>query len=253
MRKELRDLTSDSWNRVVKAIWVMKTVSTQDGIRKYGRHYVSYDRLTLQHINAASDRRGDQAHFSHIFPIFHRLWLLRFENSLLAIDPLIEGLPYWDAQRDNLATSTGYRSIFSDSYLGEIKGSALNSYQVRTGKFAYWPITIVANSSDEDIVKYSHPNPYGFLRHPLSINGSPYLSRNGLTLCGASMTTFSVISAWESCFTTTDIVSYVTCIDTSLHAPAHVAVGGSWKRSPRQTDNTSCAQWYVDASIHVCA
>jgi hypothetical protein len=51
--------------------------------------------------------------------IFHRAWLLEFENSIREIDPQIEALPYWNYARDLTEFDlTSSESIFSDKYLG---------------------------------------------------------------------------------------------------------------------------------------
>ena len=83
MRKEIRDLSSNSWDKVVKAMWVLKKTSTKRGKKEFGEAYISYDDLVLRHIQAAMNPAGDSAHFTPHFPIWHRLWLLEFEDSLL--------------------------------------------------------------------------------------------------------------------------------------------------------------------------
>ena len=137
LRTEIRDLTSDEWERVVHALWIMKQTPTKLGRQKYGSLYSSYDRLILKHVRAALYSKGDQAHFTVIFPIFHRLWLLQFENALLSVDPEIQGLPYFDFKREE----GPYASAFSDQYLGDISGDPNNFYIVTNGPFAYWPVS----------------------------------------------------------------------------------------------------------------
>jgi len=117
LRKEIRDLDQDEWQRVVRAIWIMKETPTYVGRQKYGKLYCSYDRLILKHVRAALYYKGDQAHFTVIFPVYHRLWLLQFENALLSIDSSISGLPYFDFKREG----GPYISAFSDQYLGDIR------------------------------------------------------------------------------------------------------------------------------------
>ena len=43
VRSEIRDLTADQWNRVVKAMWKMKRTKTLDGRKTYGPNFHSYD------------------------------------------------------------------------------------------------------------------------------------------------------------------------------------------------------------------
>lgn len=72
IRREIRSLTPDEWQNVVKAFSVMKTTSLKEGRRLYGPNFITYDMMVEKHAHAALDRRGDQAHWGPIFPIFHR-------------------------------------------------------------------------------------------------------------------------------------------------------------------------------------
>jgi hypothetical protein len=82
--------------------------------------------------------------------LFHRGYLLRFERSLLVVDPSIEALPYWDYAKD---TSTGecFQNpscyIFSNDYFGGYYGSPNANYVVVDGLFANWPVA----HFDEDL------------------------------------------------------------------------------------------------------
>ena len=84
-------------------------------------------------------RRGDQAHLAPIFGLFHRAWLLEFENSLLSIDEGIESLPYWDFMKENLTLGEPppSDSAFSVTYFGAYVGQ-LPDYVITDGSFAYW-------------------------------------------------------------------------------------------------------------------
>ena len=42
------------------------------------------------------DSRGDQSHFTRPFGTYHAAYILQFEEMLMAVDPVIESLPYWD-------------------------------------------------------------------------------------------------------------------------------------------------------------
>lgn len=95
LRNEIRSLSIQEWDDVVNAIWIMKNTSLQDGILLYGSKFVTYDRMLAKHAHAALNPDGDQAHFGPIFAVFHRAWLLEFENCLLAINPKISGVFYF--------------------------------------------------------------------------------------------------------------------------------------------------------------
>ena len=237
VRRELRELSNDAWNRVVAAIWVMKKTSDKEGVKKYGLRYLSYDSLLRKHIIAALDAKGDQGHFGPVFGLYHRAWLLTFENSLLAVDPLIEALPYWSYARDVTPLSNSYESIFSSNYMGSYIGKG-SKYAVNDGKFALFPIS---NKTAGTIVTQS---PYGYLRHPLSVNKSPYVTRKGGTICGYSINVGST-SAWTSCLGVGgSIMDWTSCVDGRVHGPAHSAIAGSWRRKSQFSDSDYCANWY---------
>lgn len=183
VRKEIRSITADQWDRVVNAIWIMKSLSLIEGRLRYGRKFITYDLMILKHARASFDARGDQAHNHPVFPLYHRCWVLQFEQSIMSIDPKIESLPYWDETIDSTILSN-FRYpqqhpsfIFSDKYMGAHVGEG-PLYQVRNGRFANWPISF--NISNE--VDFPS-NIYGFFRHPLSFNPSEVLTRNGGGIC----------------------------------------------------------------------
>ena len=154
VRREIRDLTADQWNRVVKAMWKMKRTKTLDGRKTYGPNFYSYDTLLRMHMSAALHPAGDQMHFGPQFGPTHRAWLLLFERSLRAVDPAIDGLPYWDFRREE---SGMYPSIFTKAYLGAPVGTG-PGYAVTDGQFKNWP---VARGDDGDVpVKGAMVNPW---------------------------------------------------------------------------------------------
>jgi len=121
VRKEIKDLSTAEWLKVVDAMWTMKSTSMADGLSKYGNNFKTYDYFVVQHAVTAMDSRGDQGHFSNAFATFHAAFVLEFEVTLLAVDPSIVGLPYWDGTGDILtstffgsATGTGAENIVID-------------------------------------------------------------------------------------------------------------------------------------------
>jgi hypothetical protein len=52
IRKEIRDLSREEWNKVCDAFWIMKTTSDDTGKSKYGESFVSYDTMVSKHITA---------------------------------------------------------------------------------------------------------------------------------------------------------------------------------------------------------
>lgn len=122
----------------------MKNTTTEVGRTVYGEKFWNLDDITMLHACSLKDPRCDQGHYGPHFMTFHRAYLLRLENALLAVDKDIIALPYWDYSHD---TRTGkyYQDeenyIFSDNYFGDIQGNASENYAVTNGLFARWPIT----------------------------------------------------------------------------------------------------------------
>ena len=238
IRKEIRDLSPVEWSKVVRAMWIMKNTANIPGKKLYGNRFTQYDELLMQHISAALDPRGDHGHFGPVFGLFHRAWLLKFENSLLAIDPSIKGMPYWDFARDMTPLSQHYPSAFSAKYFGSRIGQA-SDYAVVDGPFAKW--TVPKNTNGHSNI---HTNPFGYIRHPLNPNKSPYFTRKGGTICG---TQFGLgdPTMWDVCLQAGDkILDWNACIDAYIHGPAHSSIAGSWRQTGQKTDSLQCAQWF---------
>lgn len=214
----------------------MKLTSGKAGREIYGSSYVSYDEMVAKHMSAALNKEGGQAHFTPVFPIYHRLWLLEVENSLIAIDPAISGLPYWNSFKDGFA-------VFTNEYLGS-PPEAENDYAVRDGKFAYWRVPTADDADVDDNIS----NVYGYVRAPLNPNRSPVITRRMRSLCGVHFG-LGEPAAWDFCAGRgPEFWDYQLCIDGSIHGRAHMTIGGSWKR-PEQLasgaeDSTDCAQWF---------
>ena len=157
----------------------MRTVGQEEGEITYGPMYKDMDYFITKHAVTATDSRGDQGHFSPAFMTWHSLFMLEFENSLLAVDPAIEGLPYWDST-DN---ST---SIFTNEYMGSVPGTGPSS-TVIDGRFANWPVHSEPNWKLSNYQKYwQHPefvnfvnSDTGFLRQTGNFNDNPILTRYG--------------------------------------------------------------------------
>lgn len=142
VRREWRQLSDEMRQRVAQAFWTLKNVSTDEGRAKYGPYFANYDEIVYHHACAVKDPRCDQGHNGPNFMTFHRLILLKTELALLAVDPGIEALPYWDMAADSVGGKYYQdvdKYIFSDKYFGSFWGEQ-PSYAVTDGLFANWPI-----------------------------------------------------------------------------------------------------------------
>ena len=236
VRFEIRQLPPGQWDKVVRALWIMKLTDMAEGKRVYGSSFVTYDYMVAKHMKAALNIEGDQAHFTPVFPLFHRLWLLEIENSLLAIDNTISGLPYWNCFHDGLA-------VFNNEYMGSPPTTS-NSYRVIDGRFANWRIPLMTDRG----LGLSSGNMYGYARSPLNPNKEPVITRNIASLCGINFG-FGEPASWDFCAARdSNIYDYQLCIDGGIHGRAHMTIGGSWQRPSQillgQDTSILCAQWY---------
>jgi hypothetical protein len=64
LRREVRSLPSAEWDKVVRAMWTMKNISSiEAGKAQYGPGFRPYDYFVAKHAVATTDARGDQAHY----------------------------------------------------------------------------------------------------------------------------------------------------------------------------------------------
>jgi hypothetical protein len=145
VRREIRTLTEEQREAVFAALNAMKNTSQEDGEEKYGPRFVNYDHIVVAHFRAASHPRCDQGHGGPGFLTFHRALELWIENSLVAIDPSIEGLPYWDYNIDFNTSNPRDSIMWSDDWFGENSGDPENMSMIRNGRFSHWHVN--ANAS----------------------------------------------------------------------------------------------------------
>mmetsp|Transcript_17164 Transcript_17164/g.41661 ORF Transcript_17164/g.41661 Transcript_17164/m.41661 type:complete len:602 (+) Transcript_17164:225-2030(+) len=143
VRREWRTLDLSERVKIANAMRMMKILTTDQGRQIYGSDlFWNIDDMTILHACSTTDPRCDQGHYGPHFMLFHRGYLLRFERSLLTVDPSIEALPYWDYAKDTETGECFEKScyIFSDLFFGDIQGSEKANFGVTNGLFAWWPI-----------------------------------------------------------------------------------------------------------------
>lgn len=133
VRRNIKYLNTSEYNALTNAMMIMKNMSMMEGKLKYGPAFRNNDYFVVKHVAAGFDLRGDQAHFSSAFITYHTLILLEYENSLIAVDPTIGAMPYWDWPDDSF-------SLFTADHFGELPGRGQN-YEVTTSAFSGWIIS----------------------------------------------------------------------------------------------------------------
>ena len=188
VRKEIRDLSRTEWQRIVDAMNIMKRLSESEGVALYGNDYRNYDDLLCQHLSASwSPIYGDIAHKNVAFLPFHRAFGNAFENSLLAIDSKISGLPYWDYTIDEQAYGlngnientchVSQSEIFSEDYFGAYRGEETLNFAMIDGQFSNWRVTNEpeAHGCSKDMYDFNTE----YLRGSSNYLDTPYIIRFG--------------------------------------------------------------------------
>eukprot|EP00931_Biecheleriopsis_adriatica_P060248 TRINITY_DN36160_c0_g1_i1.p1 TRINITY_DN36160_c0_g1~~TRINITY_DN36160_c0_g1_i1.p1 ORF type:complete len:841 (-),score=136.83 TRINITY_DN36160_c0_g1_i1:23-2524(-) len=228
VRRELRSLSAEEREKVFAAVDVMKLTSTKAGQHKYGRNFVSYDELVAQHLANAASPGCDEAHLGVAFATYHRAFLLRFELSLLAVDPDIGAMPYWDYNVEAKMAEPRKSEIWK--WFGSSEGDPNDGHAVKDGRFAHWRIR--ANASE--ISNYS--NSYNLLRSPWNANPSRHITRHRYS-CG-SETSFDA-RIWKLCAEAPDFLAWYACVDPTVHTWAHSFLGGVW-HTERNVSRVEC-------------
>jgi len=257
IRREIRTLAKSQREAVFAALNIMKNTSQEEGEQKYGPSFLNYDRMVLLHIRASEHPRCDQGHLGPGFFTFHRGIELLVENSLVAVDPMIEGLPYWDMSIDFQMEKPRESIIWSDEYFGENSGDPNDMNQIRNGQFKHWHVN--ANAS-ELMAKYpidpqsSDQSPelvqsFNFLRGLTNLQYAPRLTRKN-TSCGVdSMVTTppghskpefptarenydAKAADWDRCFQIDPdekgMMHFFDCANKGPHGFYHPWLGGMW-------------------------
>jgi tyrosinase len=139
-RRNILSIPLSSVQRLTAAFNVLKSNGTYDGFIR--RHM----QAMLIATPAGSSRNA--AHRGPVFLPWHRAALLELEAALQAVDPLIEGLPYW--AWENEASRNGgdpRRSVlWTANYLGT-DGDPARGNRVLNGPFANWQALIYNNTT----------------------------------------------------------------------------------------------------------
>ena len=232
VRREVRDLSGAEWRRVTTVMNTMKRVATTEGQASYGAVYRTYDYFTAKHYAACIDARGNGAHYGPQFATWHAALGLEFERALLAVDPAIEALPYWDASKTS-------PSVFGRTYFGSAPGDG-EDHDVVDGPFGSWRVPQHKALADYAPATSSFAastaiagNAAGYLRHPDSMTsvsgvvrfGGDYaLDKDAFWRCVDESATFL---EWHKCVDL-GFAPDGSDLGDSTHRGAHGGVGGFW-------------------------
>eukprot|EP00656_Telonema_subtile_P049528 TRINITY_DN617_c0_g1_i2.p1 TRINITY_DN617_c0_g1~~TRINITY_DN617_c0_g1_i2.p1 ORF type:complete len:432 (-),score=35.69 TRINITY_DN617_c0_g1_i2:197-1492(-) len=224
VRREIRELGAVEREAVFSALNIMKNTSDADGKARYGARFTSYDTLSMIHFVASSDERGDMAHLGPAFPTFHRAFGLMAEESLMAIDPLVTALPYWDYNIDYFHPRD---SVIWD-WFGDSQGDPNNLNAVTNGRFGHWTVANLTDCAPNCFGRKDvKQNPFGLMRSPWNNNPSPRLTRYPLS-CETNVTFDTSREVWKTCLDMPTYDAYLVCINPGVHTHAHGLLGGIW-------------------------
>ena len=223
VRRELRSLSTLERERFFAALATMKATPPAAGRARYGPNFRSYDELVTIHIEsvqAAPPNSSLDNHLGPAFLLYHRRFLLLFEVSLLAVDPRVIALPYWDAARD-VAAGVGLEAseIWRPDWFGPLRGDPDEGYQVALGGHlnTTWRIA----SAPTLAPTLAHVNRHGLLRGASSVLTSRHLVR--MPSVGAFP---GVAASGRGCISEADFGAYHVCQERE-HRCVHAFVAGT--------------------------
>ena len=210
---------------ILTAIDTIKTTSWAEGLVTYGPKFKTYDYFVQRHAQAQTDPLSDRAHGGSWFVAYHRLFVLEFEEVLLAINPSIEALPYWDI-------AEGFAEVLGDGELefGSMVGTG-EDYRVIDGYFGGWRINKLnqtlatvagndgyysGNAKGELRTERNNPRTNGITRYPVC--EGPSLTKLDFNRCAALVS--SSIDEYMECLS-----EFRTPYHGSLHSEAHMWLG----------------------------
>ena len=152
VRRAIHTLSDAEWQRVVDAFWVLATVSTTEGIARYGSAYRDYLFHSVFHAVSSNANRLTPRQVEVGFvdvtgggpqqPGWHALETLMLEDSLLAVDPAIGGMPYLDWRAMTPA--------LYDRYFGTRQQTELGAFSDAHGLDVRQVATTSSSSGDDD-------------------------------------------------------------------------------------------------------
>lgn len=229
VRRELRALSRDDKDRMLKSMEVLYRVPTASGQLLYGAGYLSAGEFVRVHNHLAGQRDCDHMHDGLGFLTLHTALTMQFEQVMQLVDPAvvmhywdytIDAERYYDAQGDDISNFYNSEVFFSDWFGGVVQDRSDNV--VSDGRFAY--VSVDPTSYN---IKVDTTNAYGLLRSPWNGNPVPFVSRANTTY-GAMQSNPPGCQWHFEQMKYTDWTDFAMEIQYRPHGKIHTLVAGVW-------------------------
>lgn len=210
-RTDVRSVSKEKRASVVDGLWTLRRVAGDEGRRRYGNNYKSYEEFVTTYGEdlRVFSRCAAVDSPSAVFLVYHRLFLREFEASLSSV--AAERLPAW-------RPSTADDALFADGrvarevreWFGSVPGDAKRDFAVADGHFAMWPVRRDTRDIPAFVVRYGD-------------------CRN------ATKPRFS--AAWNQATHARTLQDFVSKA-YALHVQWHRAIGGCSARKPGDFDSS---------------
>jgi hypothetical protein len=241
VKRELRSVNEADLERYFKAMKTLYSTTQEEGEATYGKNFISYAHLTANH---ASDLY--RYHSNLFFTTSHPVMQMRFEKSLLSIDPSVV-LCYWDFMKDyKLGRNWADSEIYSDKMFGSIRTKEADSYRV-TG---YFHDVEYVYDPDHTAFPNSATNPHGFLGAAQMTSSSKYLQR-GNSYCGfesveGQVSGSNLVGCFDQYETESNLREFDICLEEKVHANLHMMHAGQWNCAVSWSDFYDENKLWVD-------
>ncbi|CAM9966090.1 unnamed protein product, partial [Ectocarpus fasciculatus] len=178
VRREIRQLSDEDREAFFDAMETLYRLPTAEGRALYGDEYKGINFFVQMHLDGAGVKDCDHWHDDAGIMTHHVGYTLQFEQALQVVDPSVS-IPYWEYTIESSEGLTDYGEsvIFAADWFGD--ASPDNSlHTVDNGRWAYLPV--MQASTANDATDFVH-NPYGLLRSPWNVDGTPFVTRYNLT------------------------------------------------------------------------
>jgi hypothetical protein len=219
VRRELRTVSKADLERFFKALKIMYSTDQETGEALYGQNYISAAHMTANH-----NTNEFVYHGNLFFVTSHPTMQIRFEKSLLSIDPSVV-LNYWDFLLDHqLGRDWASSPIYSDEMFGPVSTLAENDYRP-SGYFH--DVELVYDPEKKAFPNAFH-NPHGFLGSGEMTTSIKYLTRSdeycGFKSIEGQVTCTNLVGCFDKFEAEHNLREFDICLEEKVHANLHMMV-----------------------------